>query len=706
MKKINWKKQLALFAGFMLMASLVFSGCDLLDDDWEDDDDDWGWLDEDWDDDDWDDWDDDDDWGGSGSSGNHGGSSANARFEEDEEYGEGTATVLIYIIGSDLESEGGCASEDIQEICRADLSEDVNVVIQTGGATAWSNRKIDAGTVQRFVVEDNDITLVDDLGRVSMVDPDTVTDFLKWGTSRYPAERTSVIFWDHGGGTLCGYGVDEYYPNDTLEVYEIAESFAKSGVHYDFIGFDACLMATVETAYALYPYADYLIASEETEPGTGWYYTGWLDALSKNPSASTPSIGSKIIQDFVDGPDASFYDSNTLAVIDLSKIPALHDELFAYLDNARDGLQGSGYQRISRARSNAKSYGDGEYDQIDIRDFVEKANLNNSNQLLSKLDDAVVCFDTNINNSYGLAMYFPFDYPDYYETMVDEFSYTGYANATYTGFFNDYLSIMVNGQVDVSVSPVANLTGYDMTSEVEYEDMDWYESSIETTVGQADFVITEYGELYLDEKGDGFVLSLSDDQWDLITYIELQVLIDDGEGMIDLGGDNVYEIDDDGDLVVDFDYTWVALDGQVVPFYAEEEGERSDGTWYTYGYTPATLVHNSDGSEEDIEILIYWDEQHNGGYVAGYRKNTGDGPGAYARNLSQFENGDELYFICDYYTYDGDYDDSYYFGEALTVRGDIEVSYEEVGEYTTWVYYYVKDIYQNEYYTETIEISF
>ena len=30
----------------------------------------------------------------------------------------------------------------------------------------------------------------------------------------------------------------------------------------------------------LEPYADYMIASEETEPGIGWYYTGWLTALS------------------------------------------------------------------------------------------------------------------------------------------------------------------------------------------------------------------------------------------------------------------------------------------------------------------------------------------------------------------------------------------------------------------------------------------
>ena len=60
------------------------------------------------------------------------------------------------------------------------------------------------------------------------------------------------------------------------------------------MGFDAGLMATLETAWMVQPYADYLIASEETEPGAGWYYTGWLSRLSENPSMSTLEIGKNI----------------------------------------------------------------------------------------------------------------------------------------------------------------------------------------------------------------------------------------------------------------------------------------------------------------------------------------------------------------------------------------------------------------------------
>ena len=67
-----------------------------------------------------------------------------------------------------------------------------------------------------------------------------------------------------------------------------------AGVKFDFIGFDACLMATVETALTMSEYADYLIASEETGPGVGWYYTDWLTALGMDPSMPTSRWGRRL----------------------------------------------------------------------------------------------------------------------------------------------------------------------------------------------------------------------------------------------------------------------------------------------------------------------------------------------------------------------------------------------------------------------------
>ena len=41
---------------------------------------------------------------------------------------------------------------------------------------------------------------------------------------------------------------------------------------FEFIGFDACLMGTIETANIMASYADYMYGSQEMEPGSGWDY--------------------------------------------------------------------------------------------------------------------------------------------------------------------------------------------------------------------------------------------------------------------------------------------------------------------------------------------------------------------------------------------------------------------------------------------------
>ena len=224
-------------------------------------------------------------------------------------------------------------------------------------------------------------------------------------------------------------------------------------------------------------------------------------------------------------------------------------------------------------------------------------------------------------------------------------------------------------------------------------------------------LISDYDEVYLAtnfearemvDKGEYFALPMTEEDWELITYIEQWVMLDDGEGYVDLGCDNYYEVDEDGDLMLDFDYYWVALDGMIVPFYAEVEDYSDEETWYTYGYVPAEL-----NESEDIEIIVRWDAQHEDGYVSGWRY-AYEGLGqAAAKGLFQFKTGDQLDIICDFYTYDGAYDGEYYWGDTLYVGPEgLAVSYEDLGEETTLINYMLEDIYCNQYVTDPIELSF
>ena len=617
-------------------------------------------------------------------------------------------TVMVYLMGSDLESQGGCASVDIDEMLEAELGDKVNVVIQTGGSTYWHNEQIAADSVQRFHIEDGELILKEDLGLISMVDKNTLADFIRWGKNNYPADRTMLILWNHGGGTMGGFGYDEHFEG-VLSLGDLAEAMEASEAYFDIIGFDACLMATIETAYAFSPYADYLIASEETEPGTGWYYTEWLSLLGEDPGVNMAELSKKIVDDYIYGPDSSFWDNTTLTVMDTQKTREVYQALCAFMSESKEALKDYGYQALSTARSGAKSYGEGEFEQVDILDYVERTGLDEGEEIGKALEEMIVYHDANISNTNGIAMYFPYNYPDYYQNMLEELTRIGMEDEDYQGFFNDFISLMVYGQnqTEGSRSPIEQLTSYlELEETLDYSSSSWYQSQVEeqyvTTLEES----LNGEELYLEEKGDGYVLQLSEEEWETVTAIELQVYVDDGDGYLELGSDNLYEFDEDGDLIVDFGYAWVALDGQIVPFYAIFEGEKADGSWYSYGYAPAELTRAYDGANMDIEVMIYWDEAHEEGYVTGYRIAGEDEVSLAERNTFTLEDGDELSFYCDYYTYEGEYENSYYFGDTLVVDGELAVSYEDLEEYPTDICYYLQDIYCNEYWTETIMISF
>ena len=328
-------------------------------------------------------------------------------------------TVMVYMIGSDLESDAACATEDINEMIESGIGDNVTVVLQTGGTKEWHNNKVTGGETQRFVIRNKEIIEKENLGRTSMVDKSSVSDFITWAAGNCPADRYSLIFWNHGGGAAMGFGYDEYFTDDELMLDDVAWALNDAGIHMDFIGFDACLMAGIETAAAVSDYAGYLVASEETEPGGGWFYTDWLNALDDNPDMAAADICKMIADGYINNNEDDNWDVKTMSVIDLSCISDVQEKLAAYMTRSLDSLENNGYYKILEARSNAKSYGEEEYDQIDIKDYVKRLDVEGSEDLLHALDKAVVYNVSNIDEACGLSMYYPYMYLDAYQNTAD-----------------------------------------------------------------------------------------------------------------------------------------------------------------------------------------------------------------------------------------------------------------------------------------------
>ena len=348
-------------------------------------------------------------------------------------------TLLVYMIGSDLESVDGAASSDLSEIISAAPSGNLKVLIQTGGAERWYTEGISADSLQRHTVENGKLKTLAEVPKAQTSLPETLHDFLQWGLETAPADRYGVILWDHGGGAILGYGQDDFYPDITLSLADLHKAFEGLDAHFDFIGFDACLMGTMETALAFSPYADYLIASEEFEPATGWFYTDWVRALNADTSIPAKDLGVMIVDDFVSEKNAGPYDFCTLALIDLKKIPSLYDEVREWYHGYYNSFEDR-FSALSKERMRVKSFGGGNYEQVDLMDLL-KGSSGVPDSLLKNASETIVHAAHNkvVDVSSGLSLYYPYLHPEKYDPTAGSMTKTGF-DTDYFAYYDSFIT--------------------------------------------------------------------------------------------------------------------------------------------------------------------------------------------------------------------------------------------------------------------------
>ena len=638
----------------------------------------------------------------------------------------GTATVMIYMCGTDLESEYGMGTADLQEMINADLTEDVNVLVYTGGCRSWQNNAVSASVNQIWQVTDKGLVCVEkDLGAASMTDPDTLADFIRWGGKNYPADRNVLILWDHGGGSVSGYGYDEKFSYaGSMDLAELDTALAAGGMTFDFIGFDACLMATAENALMLTRHADYLIASEETEPGIGWYYTGWLSELAADPALPTVKLGKAIVDDFVDAcAQQCAGQPTTLSVVDLAELEhTLPDALAAFSTATCDLIRNEQYARVSDARSGAREFASStKIDQVDLVHLADNMDTPEGDALAQALLGAVKYNRTGagMTNAYGLSVYFPFRKASDVDEAVDTYESIG-MDAEYARCIQEFAALEVSGQIATggTASPLPSLLdmlGQSGSSAVGAQEIAGMltgllggdVSSIGGLLPDAvDFLsgrsltVEETAAYLADNRFDGSALvwqdgriALPEEQWELVQSLHTNVFLDDGTGFIDLGLDTVYEFDETGALLAPAQKTCLALDGQPVAYYHENTVD--DGEHYTItGRVP--VMHNG----VRAELVLAFTDADPDGSILGVRTVYANGETeTSAKGLAPLADGDVLEPLCDYYSYEGDYLDSYLLGEPLTVTGTPVISDVLLSAESCRLTYRFTDIYQQEYWT-------
>lgn len=652
--------------------------------------------------------------------------------------GKDTVTIMVYVCGTDLESRSGMATQDLTEMTKAKLSDNVNLIVLTGGCKQWKNNIISNRVNQIYQVKDGGLYCLEkDYGTKAMTDPSNITDFIKYCTKNYPANRNMFIFWDHGGGSISGYGYDEKNQGSgSMNLAGINSAFKNAGAKFDFVGFDTCLMATLENDILMADYADYIVASEETEPGVGWYYTDWLTALSKNTSMPTIEIGKNIIDDFTDTCERVCPGQKaTLSIVDLAELSAtINKDLKDFSKGTTNLIKDGDYSVVSNARSNSREFAvSNKIDQIDLYSFARNLNSKEGDKLAKTILNCVKYNRTsdNMTDSYGISIYFPYRKTSKVNSAIQTYDAIG-IDSEYSDCIREFAGLELSGQAatgGMSTNPLESLlggfsgqsssssggVGLDSILSLVSSFTDTGSSSSGSSIlglaslltgrSLSDEDCAKYiSEHYFDTsnlvwKNDSLgqpSIFMDEEQWKMVHSVDKCMFIDDGTGYIDLGLDNVYDFGNEGNLIADTSDTWLAINNQVVAYYHLDTVD--DGTNYTItGYVPAFL------NGERVKLIIIFDNDNEYGYIAGalpdYEENITE---TIARGLTELNVGDTLDFVCNYYKYDMSFDDQYLLGEQMTVTDNMVISDVHTGKEGLIAYKFT-DLYNQSYWTETLK---
>ncbi len=469
-------------------------------------------------------------------------------------------TVTEEVVVSDMP---GAASTDIGEMTADIWSDNIQIVIQTGGATRWSNQMINPNRTQRFLYKGGEFSEVADLPLVPSSVPDTLADFLRFCRDEYPADHTMLVFWNHGGGPF-GYGNDSIF-NSSFTLADIREALSSvyrpnsSKPAFDIIGFDACLMSCLEVTHALEGFADYYCLSEETEPGDGWDYTPFLQAMTEDPTMSPAKVAQKVADSYTDyyvRENINFpliqWDV-TFSVIDAQKAAELYD---AYCDLCKtqllDSIDDLGVlAEIGRCSGKATRYGGSAYNvfnTVDLgnyMDYLGDSYPEECARIKELLKETVLYHRENgsLSDSTGMAVYIPSVVKDingliYYLTYIYDVSEDDSVTALYyykqAGCLNDELK-----------EAVALLTD----KEPKVLDVSAFRQFSKSRPATDDA---------------GFRIPVSDPLQNLVVDYELEVSKYDEENNIVTyyGREDCLYLDGEGSLVSEFDGKWICLEGQ------------------------------------------------------------------------------------------------------------------------------------------------
>jgi len=168
--------------------------------------------------------------------------------------------------------------------------------------------------------------VLEDLGPTNMARTDTLQQFVTWATTHFPADHTALVLWNHGAGWRSrapGQSRGILFDDSSgsyMTMEQLHDALAGAKAHIDLTAIDCSLMAMLEVCHEIREQTDYIVASEESPPASGYPYDTILSQLVANPEMAPEGLG-RIITDAHVGayPDYGV----TQSLVQTSRLPEL-----------------------------------------------------------------------------------------------------------------------------------------------------------------------------------------------------------------------------------------------------------------------------------------------------------------------------------------------------------------------------------------------
>lgn len=523
-------------------------------------------------------------------------------------------TLLVYLCGSDSESKFNAGTNDIAEMMAAGTTDWVNVIVLTGGSNkeGWK-------TPKSWLIKNGVKTPLSFVPTTAdMGTPQTLTEFINWGTENYPANSTMLTIWNHGAA-LRGAAFDKV-SGYHLSVPDIKQgignsNFIKNSHKFDVIGFDAGLMANLEVQSNIKDFAWYFVASEDEEPGHGWDYKPIIEGMESGENLTGDKIGKIIVDAYKAQSIAKANGGNTqgvtLSLTDLYYISDLETGLAALFEKIK---QDSKVRILQQARGKSEEYGKmiqspkNSEDVVDIGDLMNKLKV--ADPSLSVEADAVLAVlkNTVLHNTNdqsrpfasGMTVYVPYNSFNDKDVLNDFFTKT-YTPLGFSPVIKDFIKGTYTSGVLADYTPPTGVTGSDLKSA--------------GLTNAQNSPISKSANINAVSS-----IKVTDD--DDLEGIQV-ILVEEFEGFpneyIALGSSypDTAVVNDDGTVTYGyhFDDYWLGINGYPAYIADLHYYEIEDSTGYVDAYTrvyiPAILNPDDGENEEFINIVYRYDEDFN-----------------------------------------------------------------------------------------------